>query len=467
VAGGVPEAAVPVHPALARASELFRDSRWHEAAEAAARAVGEDPDDARAWALLGTSRFLAGDAEGALAAWSRERLPTLDGFTISGLRRTRHSVVQAFLGLTPGRPLSRGGLARARRRLALLPSVGASSLALRILPGRLAVVEGTATEPRTLPRGGAPLAAAALHAAVSSEAHVNVAAPAGGGEAFLATVRWAEARPGAELAFTAPAAPLPGVVGLATGWQQERHRGPGDDPPRAEERRHARLWITDWATGWLRWEIAAGAERWRIDTTPGPARYALGVVATEVELSPPGRGVSLEGSVEGARSIDASGGWLHWRLRATAAPLPAQGGWRVSLVGLAGGASRAAPRTLWPGADARGAREGLLRAHPAERDGALSGETLAPGLLSGSLELERRVLQLPVGRIGVAVFMDIARFSYRGSWDTPSADSGHLLLVDTGAGLRLELPIGRLRLDAALGRAGARAVSAAWSAALP
>jgi hypothetical protein len=49
----------------------FLQSRWHEAAQLAARAAALAPDDPHAWRLLASSRFIQDDVDGALRAWNR------------------------------------------------------------------------------------------------------------------------------------------------------------------------------------------------------------------------------------------------------------------------------------------------------------------------------------------------------------------------------------------------------------
>ena len=136
----------PPHPLLEDASRLFREQRWEDAMEAAGAAAAADPSDRRAWALFGTSSYLAGHDRRALDAWRHDRAPTIDRVVISGLERTRHPVVHELLGLRAGEPLLLGSLDRARRRLSLLPSAKRTSLSYRALPGGIAVVEGGVSE---------------------------------------------------------------------------------------------------------------------------------------------------------------------------------------------------------------------------------------------------------------------------------------------------------------------------------
>jgi hypothetical protein len=434
---------------LLEASEHFRESRWQEAARAARAASEADPSDPRSWALLATSRYLAGDLRGALDAWARSSPPTLDRVVIAGLRRTRQPVVQGFLGLRPGDALSNASLGRARRRLDLLPSTSATSLSYRALPGALVVVEGSAIERPLLPSGLVPAATRILPALVSSELSVRLPALTGNGEAASVHVRWSGARPAAGVALQVPnAAGLPGVLTVRFAREQERHAVSIDDPAVVESRTLARVELTDWATAWLRWQIGTGTDRW-------DDGVRAKVAGAEVELSPLDGLGSVTASVEGAPWQPAAEGYARWDVEGRAGLLPSTWRWDARVRLLAAGTGAGAPRTLWPGAGVGRARGGLLRAHPIEKDGALSSETLGTGLLSGTFEVGREVLSVPLARLGAALFVDLARISQ-------PASATIITHVDVGAGVRLDLQNGRLRLDAARGRDGSRALSLGW-----
>ena len=87
--------------------------------------------DAHTWRLLAGSRFLAGDIEGALAAWNHLSEPRADLTRIDGLTRIRYSAVAGQLDLPPGRLLTPRAFRQARRRLAELPAQMESRLSLR------------------------------------------------------------------------------------------------------------------------------------------------------------------------------------------------------------------------------------------------------------------------------------------------------------------------------------------------
>jgi hypothetical protein len=450
----VPAQERPPHPLLERASGLFREERWREAAQAAEGALAAQPADARGWALLGTSRYLAGDPDGALRAWERGDGLRVDRVSVSGLGRTRHPVVHELLGLAPGEALRHGSLERARRRLSLLPSADASSLSYRALPGGLAVVEVVVRE-RALPTERGEWIPVALSAAASSEVRLGATGSSGGGEALTALARWAEARPAVGFTLGVPALPLSrGALELAVVWERERHAPPSGGPATQEARTRASLTLTEWAAGWLRWELGAGVERWRGLGDAPTARAGIALA--------PARGrAALSGLLEGARGRGGAPRYVKWRVDGRVDAFAAASPWRAGLRVLAAGVGAGAPRMVMPGADVGRAREGLLRAHALESDGALSLRTVGAGLVNASFDAERRVASLPFATLAVAAFMDVARVA---RVDASPGDA-RASFADAGLGLRLVTPAGTLRLDGARGDDGSRAVTLGWDSA--
>jgi len=122
----------------------------------------------------------------------------------------------------------------------------------------------------------------------------------------------------------------------------------------------------------------------------------------------------------------------------------------------------AAPMTLWPGAGEGLTRVPLLRAHPLLDEGVVDvtgssafGRTLA----FGSAELQRWLEPLPLVRLGIAGFTDVARASRQLSTGATPVE------VDAGIGLRVKIPgtPGVLRADVAHGlRDGANALTVGW-----
>jgi hypothetical protein len=450
--GQLPERRIGPETSLARASALFRAERWAEAAREAERATAERPDDLSTWRLLGTSRYLAGDDVGALRAWNRAGAPRVEMVGVTGLARTRHPVVHRLMGLRPGLPLAARELERARRRIGLLPSAETTSLGYRALPGERVEVTGAVLERPLLPDGPRSLAAPLLSALARSEARAIVASPTGGGEAVEIGGRWSRARPAASAGLTAPGIlGLSGVGRLRLEWSRERHRRVGEALVSEEERTGARLEIADWATPEVFWRLGAGLDRWR---TAG--RVGVLEAGTEIELRP----VRVRAGLEAAGGAGMAPGYLRWDVEALSA-LPSRGPWTAHLRLLAAGVGADAPWSLRPGAGTGRARDGLLRAHPIEHEGALAGSRLGTQALNATAELGLAVFELaPLARLELAVFLDALRLS------RPSGEAagGTLAFLDAGAGIRARLPGGTLRFDAAFGGNGARALSLGWEA---
>jgi hypothetical protein len=288
-----------------------------------------------------------------------------------------------------------------------------------------------------------------LRALVGSELEVGVSSPSGGGEAATLAVGWSRAQSRVRTELAAPAfLGGPGVARLELGWSRERHRAGSGEEVLPVSRTGVMLTITDWANGWLGWEVGGGVDRFaHVGAAPV---LRIGARAAH----PSGRAdllARVDGSV-GGESLDYLSGSLQGRLEVLPQPSP----WSLSTRVLLAGVEASAPRLLWPGAGVGRIRDGLLRAHPLERAGALAGETLAPRMINGTLELERSLLDVGLGRLALATFADAARFAGAPSHGEASA------FLDAGVGVRLHVAGGRLSLDAAAGHDGRRALSAVW-----
>jgi hypothetical protein len=434
---------------LEQASAAFRASRWEDAASTARAAARSEPGDARAWTLLATASYLAGDAGSALSAWNRVGEPRLDLIRVEGLERTRHPVVHELLGLRGGTVLTTDRLQRARRRLELLPSARVTTLAYRALPGGLAEVDATVVEPALQPSSLASGAALLVRALLGSEVEARVAGPSGGGEALSVALRWARARSRARAEVSAPALlGVPGVGRLGFLWERERHRSHPTGAATSVERSGVALTFADWANGWLGWEVGAGAQR-LVGLGEAP------LLSARIEASRASGRADLTARLE--RSLGRGElAYSSWSLLARAEAIPQPSPWSLTARVLLGGVDASAPRLLWPGAGVGRARQGLLRAHPLEQGGALAAETLWPRMANGTVELERNVLDVGLAGIALATFTDVARFA------GPRAETSLRSFLDGGVGLRVHLGEGRVRFDAAASRDGSRALSLVW-----
>lgn len=413
----------PSTAALLTASERFRASDWRGAARAARIASSAAPHDARAWRLLGSSLYLTGERDAALEAWARVGEPRIDAVELGGLGRVPPTIAHDLIGLEPGTRLRRGDLQRARRRLALLGAPHAR-LDYSAEGGGWVQVRAAAVEGPAHPLSRVGLAAVAI-GALDGEVTLWEAGLAGVGERFEVRARSGGAR--ADLA-------APRALGLPGRTEVGAMR-------RADGAASAWLRTTDWASGWLGWEIGARADRTGAAVVPG-----------------------LGGALRLARgrTLSARAGGLAWSDGAllAALDLAAHGGdpsrrWSATARGSARAVTRGAPPGLWPTVDSRGGRalDGpfagadplpLLRAHDRASGTALfAGGLEAVGWTGGTV------------RLGIAAFVDAARV--RGA---------AAALVDAGTGLRLALPgvPGYARLDHAWGLAdGARGWSFGWT----
>src|SRR5688500_10315000 len=112
--------------------------RWADVEALSTAATAADPADAYGWRLLGTSRFVQNNRDGALAAWNRVSEPRMDLLTVAGLDRTRQRVVEQLVDAKPATVVTPDLLLRSERRLRELPAAVSTSVELRPAPGGLA-----------------------------------------------------------------------------------------------------------------------------------------------------------------------------------------------------------------------------------------------------------------------------------------------------------------------------------------
>ena len=265
-------------------------SDWPAAAGDARRALARDPGDPLAARILATALYLQDDAEGALAAWNRVGEPIIDLINIAGLERIRYGVAARALGLQPRTRLTARALRRARRRLAELPA--ARTARLKFSPGEngRAQVDALVIERPLLPASAPALGATGLRALTDREAAITIASPTGGGEAWSGSWRWWEHRPRVAAGFDAPA-PFGGEWGVTIFGERQSYLR--DGAVFEESRRRAEFHISNWTMGGLRWEAAAGVDRFRdARSRSGAAALAIALAAHQ-RLA--GDRLSLEG----------------------------------------------------------------------------------------------------------------------------------------------------------------------------
>ncbi len=444
----------PEEPAVLReqAGLRFRRKRWNEAAALAERALSGNAASPYTWRLLASSRYLAGDLNGALDAWNRVDEPRVDLVQITGLERTRHAAVAELMTLEAGRLLTSARLERTRRRLMLLPSAVSTAVRYQPVSGGIAEIHVTIVE-RPLLLGGWPgIGGLLVEAATRKQATFSLTGAIGGGERLTATWRWQTGRPRVALNLTAPVPGLPGMAAVAGFWERQSYRVASTREPIREEHRHGGVRLTDWATARLRWTAAAALDRWDDRGLhaglEGGLTYRLGrrwqVQATAAGWIP----------LKESASFAIAQGALR---RKDNVPQDAFG-WSLDL-GLQMASARS-PLALWNGAGTGQGREALLRAHPLLDNGIIIGAVFGRTLAFGSIEARHWLGRLGPLRLGPAAFADAAA-----AWRPLDPDAEGRLQMDAGVGVRVQLPgpLGRLRFDAAYGvRDGATALSAGW-----
>lgn len=471
----------------------FRADDWKGARELSERALVLDPGDTYSRRLSATSRFLAGDTEGALDAWNHLEEPVADLADIEGLLRIRYSAVSNQLDLPPGTILTAAAFRRAQRRLAELPAHTGYRLALRPLAGGSARVDVALVERPLIFGGPWGLGSIGMRAATQRELMLHVASPTGNGELWSVGWRWWRERPRVSVQLAVPAlGGRPGIWRVESSWERQSYsralletkrletappaqldpRGRAiSDPTVAplvsitqEDRRRSALSYADWIGSDLCVAFGLGLDEWDerasftsleggLETRWNHDRLALGVEsAVWIPFSNEAafETVNLFAHWFSASAIGAS------QLYNTATPASSANTWHAML-GFSHTTSDA-PLALWSGAGTGQGRSPLLRAHPLLDDGVIAGRVF--GRTLSHLTVERLQWRWTLGplRLGWVLFADAAT-----AWNNGHAT--RTMQVDSGAGLRLRSPgsSGVLRLDAAVGlEDGASAISLGW-----
>jgi len=416
--------------------------RWPEVRELAGRAADIDPTDAHTWRLLATSRYVIGDVASALDAWNHAGEPVLDLVSASGLHRTTHRTVERMVGLKTGEVLTRGAFERGRRRLEELPAL--LSARLEYVPrgsGRAEVRAHVAEQP-LVPRGRLTWAFLGARSLVSREVAVGINSLARGGERLEVNWRFWPHRPAYGMRLATPAGPL-GIFTIA-GFSQEQ---PFTDATVADARRKgARVYLADWATGALQWELRGGIDRWSQQGT-----YGVVGAGTRLEL---GRGRLTVGADTwfGDTVFATAHVGARWRSSAAYRGIVAVARGSVELAGVN------TPLDLWPAGDTGHVRAALLRAHPLIDEGRIDVARLGRQLAQASGELQRWWPGPGPLAAGIAIFVDTARTGHRHA-------ANAMTDLDAGFGLRVAVPghPGIFRIDFGHGLGdGRNALSVTW-----
>lgn len=422
--------------------------RWSDAAPLAETAVRADASDSYAWRLLATARFLQDDRAGALAALNRAGEPAIDTVQITGLRRTRPSVIERQIDIERGEVLTEATFNRGRRRLDEVPALRSGTLEYAPVAGGRAEVRAAVDERRLFPTSMTDWVTLAGRSLFDRDARASIGAMTGSGERLDLQYRFRPGRPRVGATFLAPA-PWGGVWSVHGSWERQ----PFDSPlVETAERTTGRLAWTDWLTPHVQVSLRGGADRWQ----DIGARGLIGATASAA---------TLDDRVSTRLDLDT---WLG-DTRFSAAKWIAkykssnrrEGLVFVSSVG-AGVAGDALPLESWFAGDSGNARPGPvpLRAHGLVNEHRFfrteqMGRTIVHGSGEGRSWFALGPPPAPTDKprtgiaaltkgltLGIAVFLDTARVSRR----LYPGDRGD---VDLGTGLRVGLPGGRgsVRMD--------------------
>jgi len=428
-------------PPFARAvAAVLRDGNTAEALRLSTEATRRDPANAVAWDALGTTLFVMDRGLEALDAWNRADKPDIDTIQVAGLKHTRFRVAETLIGLESGERLTSARLARARRRLTLLPSAISTRVSYAPLADGRVQIDGAIVEHSRTP-DAADLIAVAAKAPFTRDARLFVTNLVGGGERVIGSWRFRKGFERAEAAVEAPA-PLPiGAIWRISGFDARETYEVRDERTQARWQR-ASWQAADWVNGFAGWVAAAGYERW--PEAPGLREREKAYVA-------------LRGVVSFASHFEAhvtAEGWMRGsgatRLSAlTKLTSPLAGG-RATVIAGTSGVHGFTPGFLLPGAGGGQIRSPMLRAHGLIEDGAITvdeGQIFGRRLIHGTAEWSHPLRRLMTASIDGALFVDAAR-----AWQLLGGRLSNYQ-VDAGAGVRVRLPAGAptLRFDIAHG----------------
>jgi hypothetical protein len=447
-----PEPAPTLAPLVEQAAVEFKAQRWAAAAGLARQAAQRDPEDAFAWRLLASSRFLAGDREGALRAWNHVGELRVDLVQINGLERTPFRAVDAYLGVGSGALLTPEVVRRARRRIESLDAVQASRVDYRPVGAGRGHLEVAAVERPAVTPWRSVLLRAAVGAAAEQAIRADLLGLARSGDTLHLLGHWQPHRAGAELTASAPRAlGLPGIVTVEALWDEQSYRMSAEAAVMRERRRRVALSVDDWVAADTRLRLSVAGDEWE-------GTGSRGSFSADGEQRLLRDHVSIGGG--------AAGWWLDApfyaaRMRMAARAHAADDRTQLKASTSFDVASARAPLALWAGAGTGAGRPLMLRAHPLIHDGVVDGAAFGRGLWSASVQAERRVGRFGPIAIRAVGFVDAAAVT---------APLRRPTQVDVGTGVRLGHPGARstVRIDVATpwGRLQPR-LSAGWEAAWP
>lgn len=417
----------------------FRQGRHTDAVRLVEDYLRRAPGDSLGWLLLASSRYLRGDAPGALTAWNRVGTPVVDLVRIDGTAQTRFRGLTEAIGITPSSTLTPGALALASRRLSDVPSLSRVRVAYAPVDGsavevRAVVVERPVIEPwRQLLLNGA------IDAGIRRDASVSLYSPLRFGEQWTAQWRWQQADPRVALTLAIPArVGIPAIVRLHRNWETYRFSAASVE----QERSVSAASIAGWATSRIEGLAAGRMERWSGDKEFFALTAGIGLHDDH------DRAAFL---AEGERAVGLGTGASYGRVRVRTAWIPPADRWRNAWSYRLGADWSAAgtPLALQPIAGGDLARDIPLRAHPFIVGNRLPSRRTAGMIVHGGVAADRDVTRRGRAMLGVGVFVDAARLA-----SIADGSPGARSYVDVGAGVRVGLAGSSwtaLRIDLARG----------------
>lgn len=413
----------------------FAQHRWRDAADLAQQALARDPEDAYAWDVLGSSRFVQDNADAALQAWNHVDKPILDSVQIAGLSRTRYAIVAHIAGVTPNTLLTASQLALATRRLGELPDRVTTSVGYRPDNDGFATLTVNIVERSRWPRTITDWILLGAQAGIDREVGVAVPGTSGQGDVWEASWRWWAGRPRIAAAFSAPRTGRFGGIWRVDGsWEAQTYgvaQPAVDSIDVRQDQAHGGLSYANWLMPSLRVEASSGIDTWAHSIERRRTVFVGGSVerrfaADRIELS--GRATSWSPIADGQSFRTAS---IRGFGRSSVEPAA----FTVIAQVRADFATAQAPLAIWSGAGDGRARPGLLRAHPLLDDGVIDGPAFGRQVQSATVEVQRWFDRFQLPRVGVAAFADTAHAS-----DRLSGAPGRPFQVDIGSGVRVRLP---------------------------
>lgn len=404
----------------------FRQKLYAEAESLARDYLSREPGDSLGWQLLAASRFVSGDAAGALAAWNRVGRPTVDLLRVEGLRRIRFGAIADAVGIPHGNVLTPSQLVMARRRVAELPAVSGAAVDYTPLPEGEVEVRAAIAERPTVERPIALLGVGAVRALSQSEVRLEIASITGAGELWTGIVSWRRSQPRVGVRLDIPIRiGIPEILGVEGGWNRYRFG------IIEVERRLARVTLGGWVTASVRPTVALGLERWS-----GGRDYWTASAGTELHAA--GERLTLTVSGQIGRALSTQPSYAQAGIAASWISAPGLGKAAGSIRVGTEWVSAPTPVGAWPGAGGDLSWDLPLRAHFAGGGATLSGAGSGRSIVHGGVAGDVPVYRLGPVAFAVGSFLDAAAIR------SPADGSADRTYLDAGAGLRIGIGNGRL-----------------------